>query len=147
MGYNYEVGDIVTLKKPHPCGSKEWEILRVGADFRLKCMGCGHQIITARKLVEKNTKELAVVVSAKIEDDERAQVIEKVKALVERFGGKISDVDESGKKRLAYEIQKMKEAYYYFIHFDAEADVPGEIEQRIRIMDNVIRYLCVRQEA
>ena len=61
-----------------------------------------------------NTYELAVVVRAKIEDDERAQVIEKVKALVERFGGKISDVDESGKKRLAYEIQKMKEAYYYF---------------------------------
>ena len=72
-----------------------------------------------------NKYELAVVVSAKIEDDERAQVIEKVKALVERFGGKISDVDESGKKRLAYEIQKMKEAYYYFIHFDAEAETPS----------------------
>lgn len=39
--YTYEVGDVVTMKKPHPCGSKEWEILRVGADFRLKCMGCG----------------------------------------------------------------------------------------------------------
>ena len=51
-----------------------------------------------------NKYELAVVVSAKIEDDERAQVIEKVKALVERFGGQISDVDEWGKKRLAYEI-------------------------------------------
>ena len=63
-----------------------------------------------------NKYELAVVVSAKIEDDERAQVIEKVKALVERFGGKISDVDESGKKRLAYEIQKMKEAYYGQCH-------------------------------
>lgn len=94
-----------------------------------------------------NKYELAVVVSAKIEDDERAQVVEKVKALVERFGGQISDVDEWGKRRLDYEIQKMREAYYYFIHFDAEADVPGEIEQRIRIMDNVIRYLCVRQEA
>ena len=55
---NYEVGDIVKLKKPHPCGSQEWEILRVGADFRLKCMGCGHQIMTARKLVEKNTRGL-----------------------------------------------------------------------------------------
>ena len=51
--YTYEVGDVVTMKKPHPCGSKEWEILRVGADFRLKCMGCGHQIMIARKLVEK----------------------------------------------------------------------------------------------
>lgn len=38
MGFIYEVGDIVTLKKGHPCGSKEWEILRVGADFGLKCM-------------------------------------------------------------------------------------------------------------
>ena len=53
MGLNYEVGDIVTLKKAHPCGSKEWEILRVGADFRLKCKGCGHQIMVERKLVEK----------------------------------------------------------------------------------------------
>ena len=41
MAEHYEVGDIVKLKKPHPCGSSEWEILRVGADFRLKCTGCG----------------------------------------------------------------------------------------------------------
>lgn len=94
-----------------------------------------------------NKYELAVVVSAKIEDDERAQVIEKVKALVERFGGQISDVDEWGKKRLAYEIQKMKEGYYYFIHFESDATVPAEMEARLRIMDNVLRYLCVRQEA
>ena len=94
-----------------------------------------------------NKYELAVVVSAKIEDDERAQVIEKVKALVERFGGQISDVDEWGKKRLAYEIQKMREGYYYFFHFESESTSPAEIEKRIRIMDNVLRYLCVRQEA
>lgn len=54
----YEVGDIVTLKKKHPCGSFSWEILRVGADFRLKCTGCGHQIMIDRKTVEKNTKKL-----------------------------------------------------------------------------------------
>ena len=54
----YQVGDIVTLKKQHPSGSRQWEILRVGADFRLKCQGCGHQIMIARKLVEKNTKDL-----------------------------------------------------------------------------------------
>ena len=91
--------------------------------------------------------ELAVVVSAKLEDDARAEVIEKVKALVTRFGCNITDVDEWGKKRLAYEIQKMKEAYYYFIHFESETTTPGEIEERIRIMDGVIRYLCVKQEA
>ena len=58
MAYVYEVGDVVKMKKQHPCGSWEWEILRVGADFRLKCTGCGHQIMLSRKQVEKNTKDL-----------------------------------------------------------------------------------------
>ncbi len=93
-----------------------------------------------------NKYELAVVVSAKIEDDARAATLEKAKALVERFGGQITNVDDWGKKKLAYEIQKMKEAYYYFIQFEAESTAPAEIESRIRIMDNVIRYLCVRQD-
>ena len=83
----------------------------------------------------------------KLEDEARAEVIEKVKALIVRFGGNVTDVDEWGKRRLAYEIQKMKEGYYYFIHFESDTTVPGEVEQRIRIMDNVIRYLCVKQEA
>ena len=91
--------------------------------------------------------ELAVVVSAKLEDDARAEVIEKVKALVTRFGGNITDVDEWGKKRLAYEIQKMKEGFYYFIHFEGEANCPNEVEAHIRIMEPVVRYLCVRQDA
>ena len=55
---NFEVGDIVKLKKQHPCGSSEWEIMRVGADFRLKCMGRGHMIMVPRKLVEKNARGL-----------------------------------------------------------------------------------------
>ena len=52
------VTDIIQLKKQHPCGSNEWEVLRVGADFRLKCIGCGHQIMVPRKLVEKNVKNI-----------------------------------------------------------------------------------------
>ena len=51
-------GDIVTLKKQHPCGSREWEVLRIGADFRRRCRGCGHQIMIARRLVEKNLRDL-----------------------------------------------------------------------------------------
>ena len=91
--------------------------------------------------------ELAVVVNAKIEDDARAAVIEKVQKYVTRFGGQISDVEEWGKKRLVYEVQKMREGFYYFIHFEAETTAPAEIEARLRIMENVIRYLCVRQDA
>lgn len=58
MGDKFEVGDIIKLKKKHPCGSFEWEILRVGADFRLKCVGCGHQIMIPRRNVEKNVKDI-----------------------------------------------------------------------------------------
>ena len=93
-----------------------------------------------------NKYELAVVVSAKIEDEERAAVVDKCKALIERFGGTITNVDDWGKKRLAYEIQKMKEGFYYFIQFEAESSAPAGIESRIRIMDNVLRYLVVKNE-
>ena len=94
-----------------------------------------------------NKYELAVVVSAKLEDEARADVIEKVKAMITRFGGNVTDIDEWGKKRLAYEIQKMKEGFYYFVHFESDSVCPNEVENHIRIMEPVIRYLCVRQDA
>ena len=94
-----------------------------------------------------NKYELALVLTAKIEDDARAATLEKVKDLITRFGGSITNVDEWGKKRLAYEIQKMREGFYYFIQFDANADCPAELEKRVRITDNVIRYLIVRADA
>ncbi|MBE5961049.1 MAG: 30S ribosomal protein S6 [Lachnospiraceae bacterium] len=94
-----------------------------------------------------NKYELALVVNAKIEDEAKNATVETVKELITKFGGNITNVDDWGKKRLAYEIQKMKEGYIYFIQFDAEATVPGEIESRVRIMENVIRFLCIRQDA
>ena len=94
-----------------------------------------------------NKYELAVVVSARMEDEERAAVVDKCKALVERFGGVITEVDDWGKKRLAYEIQKMKEGFYYFIQFESDSVCPNEVEAHVRIMEPVIRYLCVRQDA
>lgn len=51
---NFNVGETVKMKKRHPCGSDTWEILRIGADFRLKCAGCGHQVMIARSKFEKN---------------------------------------------------------------------------------------------
>ena len=90
---------------------------------------------------------MALVVNAKIEDEARAAVVEKAKGYITRYNGVISEVEEWGKKRLAYEIQKMREGYYYFIQFDGDSTTPNELESRIRIMEPVIRYLCVRQEA
>lgn len=93
-----------------------------------------------------NKYELALVVNAKIEDEARAAVVDEIKDMITKFGGKDLKVDDWGKKRLAYEIQKMNEGNYYFIQFDAEASTPAELEQRLRIKDNVLRYLCIRQD-
>ena len=53
---NINIGDILVFKKKHPCGSSEWEVLRTGADFRLRCCGCGHMIMLSRRDTEKNIK-------------------------------------------------------------------------------------------
>ena len=58
-----------------------------------------------------------------------------------------AEVEEWGKKKLAYEIQKMHEGFYYFIQFEADSQCPAEIERHVRIMDNVLRYLVVKKEA
>jgi len=53
-----QVGDVLKLKKEHPCGSKEWEVLRIGADFKVKCSGCGRLLMIARSQIEKNVREV-----------------------------------------------------------------------------------------
>ena len=93
-----------------------------------------------------NKYELAVVVNAQIDDEARAAVVQNCKNLVERFGGVVGETDDWGKKKLAYPIKKMDEGFYYFIRFEAEGAAIAEIESRMRIMDNVIRYLCVKQD-
>ncbi len=93
-----------------------------------------------------NKYELAVVVSAKLGEEERAAVIDKCKEYVVRFGGTVTDVktDEAPRK-LAYEIQKQKEAYYSFIQFESEdSETPVELENRIRLREDLLRFLCVR---
>ena len=94
-----------------------------------------------------NKYELALVVSSKIDDDARTAVVDKAKANIEKAGRTITNVNEQRQLRLAYEIQKMKEGFYYFIQFDANADAPAQIEANVRILESVLRYLCVRQDA
>lgn len=54
---DFNIGDVIKMKKQHPCGANEWEITRVGMDFRLKCRGCGRQVMLPRKQVEKGLGE------------------------------------------------------------------------------------------
>ncbi len=58
MPMKFYVGDVVELRKQHPCGSKQWEVTRVGADFRIKCLGCEHQVMLPRPKFEKSVKKI-----------------------------------------------------------------------------------------
>lgn len=53
-----KVGDILTMKKQHPCGSHDWKVIRIGADFKMICQGCGHEIMSPRYKIEKNIKKI-----------------------------------------------------------------------------------------
>ena len=93
-----------------------------------------------------NKYELAVVLSAKVEEDVRSDTLTKCKAMIERYGGQVTDVDDWGKKQFAYEIDKMREGYYTFIKFESEEEAHAQIESRMRIMDHVIRNLLVKDD-
>ncbi len=54
----FNLGDVVETKKQHPCGSSQWEVIRVGADFKIKCMGCGRIVMLARPKFEKSVKKV-----------------------------------------------------------------------------------------
>ena len=93
-----------------------------------------------------STYELALVLNGKLEDDARAEALEKVQNYITRFGGSIVNVDDWGKKRFAYDINKQKEGFYYFITFQSEDNTsPNELEANVRIMESVVRYLVVKQ--
>ena len=95
-----------------------------------------------------NKYELCVVLNAKLEDDQRSSEIEKIKGYVSRFGGSVEEpVEEWGKRKFAYVIDHMNEGYYYFIKFEGKNSTPGELENSVRIMENVVRFLIVKQDA
>ena len=92
--------------------------------------------------------ELALVLNGTLEDDARDAALKKVYDYIERFGGKVLATDAQGRKKFAYEIAKMKEGFYYFITFESEDPAcPNELEDSVRIMEQVVRYLVVKQEA
>ncbi|PHV69212.1 30S ribosomal protein S6 [Sporanaerobium hydrogeniformans] len=90
--------------------------------------------------------ELAVVLFPNLAEEQKLETLEKVKDLITRFGGEITNVDDWGKRKLAYEISKQREGFYYFIQFNAATSTPEEIESRVRIMEPVLRYLIVSLE-
>ena len=93
-----------------------------------------------------NKYESVIIINPSVDEEGMKTLIQKFTDIINNEG-KVESVDELGKKRLAYEIQKMREGYYYFIQFEADAACPAEVERHVRIMDNVLRYLVVRKDA
>ena len=93
-----------------------------------------------------NKYELGVIVRAGLEEDVFQAEMERVKGFIERFGGTIEKIDEWGRRRLAYPIEKQAEGVYTFITFSSESGAPAEIEGRLRLQENVLRFLITRVE-
>ncbi len=93
-----------------------------------------------------NKYELVYVIDAAIEEEARKAVIDRFNGMIETLGGKVEKVDEWGKRHLAYPINYKTEGYYLLVNFEANADVPKEIERNMQINESVIRYLIVKVE-
>lgn len=93
-----------------------------------------------------NKYELALILKPNMEESDLAKEIEKVKTVITKKGGNVLEVDEWGKKKLAYEIQKYTDGYYYFISFESETDSPAGIEEEMRLNESLLRFLVVKTE-
>ena len=94
-----------------------------------------------------NKYELTIVAKPTLEEDQLKGEFDQIQELIERFGGTVEKVDDWGKRRLAYEVQKTMEGVYRFVTFTAPANTPVELESRMRIRENLLRYLIVKEEA
>ena len=88
--------------------------------------------------------EAVYIVKPNYDEEQYAQFIEKYSALIQNNGGEIIKVEPWGKRRLAYEIDKLREGYYVLVRVNAQADVPAELERNFKIADEIMRYLVVR---
>ena len=93
-----------------------------------------------------NKYEALYVINANIEDEPRAELIERVSGIVTANGGTVEKVDEWGRRRLAYPINYQNEGYYVLMTFQSEPTLPRELERNLQITEQVIRYLVTRVE-
>lgn len=96
--------------------------------------------------MSKNKYELAVVFKPDLSEENFNLEFENIKNMIEKSEATIEKIDQWGKRPLAYEIKKFKEGYYNFIVFSAEPSVPLGLESKLRINENLLRFLIMRHE-
>lgn len=94
-----------------------------------------------------NKYEALYVITPELEEEANRGVIEKFAGIIAQNGGVIENTDEWGKKKLAYPIDYKTEGYYVLVHFEAEAELPKELERNFKIDENIMRYMVVRRKA
>lgn len=93
-----------------------------------------------------NKYELIYIIDASLEDESRKELVDRFSEIIKSNGGEIEKIDEWGKRRLAYTIDYKTEGYYVLVHYEADGEVPKEVERNLEINDNIIRYLTVKIE-
>ncbi|MBQ4061664.1 MAG: 30S ribosomal protein S6 [Christensenellaceae bacterium] len=94
-----------------------------------------------------NSYEALYIIKPDVEDEARAALIAKFNEIITADGGEVENVDEWGKRKLAYEINYIGEGYYVLVNFKAKSELPAELERNFKINDNVMRYMVIRKEA
>lgn len=89
-----------------------------------------------------NSYEILFVIANALDDEKKETTVETVKGIIED-GGEVTRVDVMGTRKLAYPIEKKTEGYYVLIEFNAPADLPKELDRRLRISDDVVRHIIV----
>lgn len=90
--------------------------------------------------------ETLYIINSTLEEEANKNVVEKFKTLIQNSGGEVTDINEWGKRKLAYTVKEMNEGYYVLMHFKAEPAVVQDLERVFKITDEVIRYLITKQE-
>lgn len=98
-------------------------------------------------MIAINKYELMLMVNPEAEDERRAEIVDRLKATVEKGGGAIVGIDDWGKKKLAYEIGKQSEAHYSIVTFTASPQTLAEVERVLGITDEVMRVMATRPKA
>jgi small subunit ribosomal protein S6 len=93
-----------------------------------------------------NHYEIMFIIMAALEDEQKAAMVETVKEIISNGGGEVIKTDVLGMRKLAYPIKKKNEGYYAVVEFNAPADLPKELDRRLRISDNVIRHLIINKD-
>ena len=93
-----------------------------------------------------NKYELTLVFKPSLDEEAIKLEFDQISEILTRFGASIEKVDDWGKRKLAYEIEKVREGFYRFVTFTSDISAPAEIESRMRIRENLLRYLIIKVE-